>query len=95
MTQANVLAIGASVGLDLKLHWQVASGPALTAISMGAGSGGAGTALGMVPMRMTAGAAAVDLTTGEGAAAALLTPMALTGAGPGMVASGGSSYSPC
>lgn len=92
-----MLEIGASVGLDVKLCWQVASGPALTAILMGAGSGGAGTALGMAAMRMTAGAAAaaVDLTTGGGVAAALLTPMALTGAGPGMVALGGSPYSPC
>ncbi len=69
---------------------QVALGPVPTAILTGAETGGAGTALAMAAMKMTVGAPAVLRTgAGEGAAAALLTPMALTGAGPGRAALGG------
>lgn len=61
-----------------------------TAILMAAENGDGGMALGTAAMRTIAGAA-VGLRTGAGLAVAgdLLTPMALTGAGPGMVALGG------
>lgn len=59
-----------------------------TAILMVAETADGGMALETAAMRTIAGAAVVSRTD-AGVAGALLTPMALTGGGPGMVALGG------